>query len=102
LQALAGQAKLTRHLRDTMDAQAQAGHWSEVMALASAPEDEAMRLLMGCRALVRGGTPSQAANALQFSALMQRWSAETGRPEWAELLNRILEDIADIATKGQR
>jgi hypothetical protein len=99
LQALAGQAKLTRHLRDTMDVQAQAGAWSEVMALASAPENEAMRLLMGCRALVRGGAPSQAADALQFRALMQRWSAETGKPEWAELLNRLLSDFGDTALK---
>ncbi len=90
LQALAGQAKLTRHLRDTMDVQAQAGDWSKVMALASAPEDEAMRLLMGCRALVRGGAPSQAADALQFRALMQRWSSQTGKPEWSELAERLM------------
>lgn len=89
LQALAGQGELTRHLRDTMDAKANAGNWSEVIALASAPEDEEDRLRLAFRTVARLGPPENRVEADQLRALLNRWASGRGR-EWAELTERLM------------
>jgi len=102
VQALAGRGQLTGHLRSTLDDSARRGDWEEVMGLATAGEEESGRLLLGCRALVRGGTPSRETDAAQLRALMQRWSAKTGKAEWSELLGRLMPETDDPVLNDQR
>jgi len=102
VQALAGRGQLTGHLRCTLDQCARVGEWEEVMGLAAASEEESRRLLLGCRALVRGGMPSREADAAQLRALMQRWSVQTGKAEWSELLSRLMPETNDTALNDQR
>ena len=88
-QALAGSSELTRHLRDTMDAHAKAQNWSEVIALASAPEDAEDRLRLALRAVAQAGAPESHEEADQLRRLLNRWASSRGR-EWAELAERLM------------
>ena len=90
LLALRGEADLTRHLRDALDASARSGDWEGVMGLAAAAGVEWRRLLLACRALARGGTPRDAQAAAQLRLLLDRWAGATGKPEWKELVGQML------------
>lgn len=88
--ALAGAARLTGHLRSVLDAAARSGDWGEVMGLAAAGGEERMRLLLACRALARGGVPRDPQAAAQLRLLLDRWASADGKPEWQELVGRML------------
>jgi hypothetical protein len=89
-QTLLVRPRLTRHLRQVLDDAARQGDWEEVMALAAAGADESERLLLACRALVRGGRPGEGQAAADLRALLARWSTAAGKEEWTELTGRLL------------
>jgi len=95
MQAVKGLEHLTQHLREALDAASCSGDWDEVVGLAAAGGDEQTSLLLACRAVSRGGTPRNLQATTQLRILLDRWAAATGKPEWKELVKRLLPSGCD-------
>lgn len=98
--ALTGREQLTAHLRQSLDQAATSGDWETGLALASAGESDATRLLLACRALTRENTTPPEADANEFRASMARWASRTGNSGWQELIDRILPPTPSTAQDG--
>jgi nephrocystin-3 len=97
--ALAGREQLTACLRQALDQAATQGHWESVMALSEAAEEETLRLLLACRAIMGGGPPGEESEARLLRDKMARWA--DGRKEWLELLGWMLPNRRETKIKSQ-
>jgi nephrocystin-3 len=89
-QALCGTAELEAHLLSCLDEAATTGDWEEVLGIAGAPEDNQLRLLLACRALVQNKSNLLEAEREQIITLSKRWANATGRVEWEETICLLL------------
>ena len=82
----------------SLDQASSEGDWESVISLALAEKMEPLRLLLACRALVgRGAVPSIAATG-ELRTLMSRWAQKTGKPEWEEVVQRMLPERNETVT----
>jgi len=89
--SLTGERQLTDHLRQTLDKCAKQGDWEDVLALSAAEDEVSMQLLLACRALIVGGSKQiPVAAVVELRTVMERWAKSTGKPEWEELVHRLL------------
>ena len=93
--ALTGARQLTNHLRASLDQASDEGDWESVISLASAERTEPLRLLLACRALTRDGVCPSALDVGALRTLMSRWARNTGKPEWEEVVQRMLPEAND-------
>ena len=88
--ALNGREQLTAHLRHTLDKAASKSDWESVVALAAAEESESMRLILAFRALTRQNAILPENVFPELQNILSRWASESGKPEWEELVERLV------------
>jgi len=90
-QALVGKTEPECHLRSQLDAAAASGDWEEALGIAGAQEDNSLRILLACRALLQSPGVLSEIQSGQISDVTHRWAKATGKPEWEEAIHLMLE-----------
>ncbi len=91
IQALVGKTEPECHLRSRLDAAAASGDWEEALGIAGAQEDNSLRILLACRALLQSPGVLSEIQSGQISDVTHRWAKATGKPEWEEAIHLVLE-----------